>query len=206
MKNVKIPTCMNPFVVYVNGKKYSYPAGKYVNVPDDVALIIAQHRNAHTTEPQQAEPPFFFQETPDTWTEDQEHPGCYYSMVGDEKEWLNPPMVTGEEYRTTERSSVIWGRNMPVYTKLVYIGYGPVEGATKGKTIEHGIVPIRVIAVTHHVDSADESEVLPYRTQSQDLVANAYFDIAHNGGVSVMALTGNFDNVQIYAQVFYVKP
>ena len=24
--------------------------------------------------------------------EDKTHPGCYYRMIGDEKEWLNPPM------------------------------------------------------------------------------------------------------------------
>lgn len=35
--------------------------------------------------------------------ESAEYPGCYYRMVNGEKEWLNPPMVSGQEYRTTER-------------------------------------------------------------------------------------------------------
>ena len=30
-------------------------------------------------------------------------PGCFYRMVDGEKEWLNPPMEHGVEYRTTER-------------------------------------------------------------------------------------------------------
>lgn len=32
-----------------------------------------------------------------------DYPGCYYRMVGSEQEWINPPMVFGTEYRTTER-------------------------------------------------------------------------------------------------------
>lgn len=35
--------------------------------------------------------------------ESDEYPGCYYRMVDGEKEWRNPPMVDGQDYRTTER-------------------------------------------------------------------------------------------------------
>lgn len=35
--------------------------------------------------------------------ESDEYPGCYYRMVNGEKEWRNPPMVDGQDYRTTER-------------------------------------------------------------------------------------------------------
>ena len=35
--------------------------------------------------------------------EDPEHPGCFYRIVDGEKEWINPPMDLGVEYRTTER-------------------------------------------------------------------------------------------------------
>lgn len=37
--------------------------------------------------------------------ESEEYPGCYYRMVDGVTEWLNPPMVVGEEYRTTERNN-----------------------------------------------------------------------------------------------------
>lgn len=47
MKTVKIPTCANPFVVIVNGIKYTYPAGATMEVPDDVAEVIEQHYEAH---------------------------------------------------------------------------------------------------------------------------------------------------------------
>lgn len=40
--------------------------------------------------------------------------GCFYRMVGEEQEWINPPMVVGTEYRTTERFN-----GKPIYTALV---------------------------------------------------------------------------------------
>lgn len=33
-----------------------------------------------------------------------EHPGCFYRYVNGVEEWINPPMVGGKEYRTTERN------------------------------------------------------------------------------------------------------
>lgn len=39
--------------------------------------------------------------------------GSYYRMVEDEMEFINPPMVPGQEYRTTERYN-----GLPVYVKL----------------------------------------------------------------------------------------
>lgn len=54
-KTVKIPECMNPFEVIVNGKHYSYPAGTTQEVPDDVAAVIEAHEQAHEEQP--APPP-----------------------------------------------------------------------------------------------------------------------------------------------------
>lgn len=47
MKTVKIPECMNPFVVVVNHVEYSYPAGATVEVPDDIAVVIEHHQAYH---------------------------------------------------------------------------------------------------------------------------------------------------------------
>ena len=59
MKKVTIPTCANPFVVIVNGIKYTYPAGETVEVPDDVAAVIEQHDEAHNNPaPDPAIPPY----------------------------------------------------------------------------------------------------------------------------------------------------
>ena len=54
-----------------------------------------------------------------------EHAGCYYRIVGGETEWLNPPMVSGVEYRTTERHM-----GKVVYTKLINYGALGAENTT----------------------------------------------------------------------------
>ena len=43
------------------------------------------------------------QELANRMIESEEHPGCYYHMVGEEVEWLNPPLEDSVPYRTTER-------------------------------------------------------------------------------------------------------
>lgn len=69
--------------------------------------------------------------------EDTTYPGCFYRMVGSVKEWFNPPMVLGEEYRTTE-----YYKGKPVYAKLVYLDTMP--NATS-KSVAHGISNIEDI-------------------------------------------------------------
>lgn len=47
--------------------------------------------------------------------ESEDYPGCYYRMVGEEMEWINPPIdFGGSEYRTTERFN-----DLPVYVKHI---------------------------------------------------------------------------------------
>ena len=55
--------------------------------------------------------------------ESKEFPGCYYRIVDNVEEWINPPMLAGVEYRTTRRYN---GR--VVYTKL--IPYGSLSTAS----------------------------------------------------------------------------
>lgn len=54
------------------------------------------------------------------------YPGCFYRTVNGEAEWINPPMVAGEEYRTTER----WN-GKPVYIAL--LNFEKLPSATRGK-------------------------------------------------------------------------
>lgn len=58
MKKVQIPTCMSPFIVDVNGKRYIYPAGTEQEVPDEVAIIIENHNKGHEAKHAPTEPPF----------------------------------------------------------------------------------------------------------------------------------------------------
>ena len=45
--------------------------------------------------------------------ESAEYPGCYYRMDGTAVEWFDPPLISGVEYRTTERYL-----GKPVYIKM----------------------------------------------------------------------------------------
>lgn len=55
--------------------------------------------------------------------ESTEYPGCYYRTVDGEEEWLNPPMNTGVEYRTTDRYN-----SEPVYTRILECGQLSTDG------------------------------------------------------------------------------
>ena len=46
--------------------------------------------------------------------ESTDYPGCYYRTVEGVTEWVNPPMILGVEYRTTERY-----QGKPVYVMSV---------------------------------------------------------------------------------------
>lgn len=59
--------------------------------------------------------------------ESAEYPGCFYRTVNGVVEWLNPPMVPGVEYRTTERFFYN-GVYFPVYTMEIYCGPLPPSG------------------------------------------------------------------------------
>lgn len=60
--------------------------------------------------------------------ESTEYPGCYYRINGGVVEWLNPPLLAGIEYRTTERYN-----GSAVYTKLLDCG-----AVVNNKAVNHG--------------------------------------------------------------------
>ncbi len=53
-------------------------------------------------------------------TESAAHPGCYYRTADGQTEWVNPPMMPSEEYRTSERYG-----GKTVYTQLIDCGALP---------------------------------------------------------------------------------
>ena len=55
--------------------------------------------------------------------ESTDYPGCYYRTVDGVTEWVNPPMILGNEYRTTER----WN-GKPVY--VMALDFGPLPNNT----------------------------------------------------------------------------
>lgn len=73
-------------------------------------------------------------------TLDTTYPGCYYRYVDGIKEWINPPLVIGTEYCTTDR----WNGKR-VYTKLVDLGTLP--GRAGQKIVDHGAGATAVLQV-----------------------------------------------------------
>ena len=94
---------------------------------------------------------------------DATYPSCYYRTVDGVKEWLNPPMVSGVEYRTTER----W-MGKPVYTKIVSFGKLPnatsayVNWQPDSGTVSYVISAIAIAntgSVLNVIDSANTNNI-----------------------------------------------
>ena len=117
--------------------------------------------------------------------ESREYPGCYYRLVGDVKEWLNPPAVMGVEYRTAER----WQDHI-VYTMVVNLG-----AASNGKTVTHG---------------AGAKEIIRAAGKLANIPMPVYFGENFNASISValdiihIYETG-YDAVLSTAQLWYIK-
>lgn len=75
------------------------------------------------------------------------YPGCFYREVDGEMEWLNPPMLVGKTYRTTERY-----KGLPVYVMTGEVVMVSDNGhiAFRGPIIESEIVS--VYATAYYMD------------------------------------------------------
>ncbi len=118
--------------------------------------------------------------------ESEDFPGCFYHMVGDEMEWINPPMVLGECYRTTEVRD-----NKVVCIGTLDVGRLPDEGLPKTVDIPTawgavGIVEIRgnfhdssnctVVAGSH-----PDIRLMAFRNDSSE--SFSYLNIATSGSI-----------------------
>lgn len=106
-------------------------------------------------------------------------------------EWVNPPMLTGVEYRTTER---YWGK--PVYTQVINCGSMP--NIDNSKSVSIAALNVSVVTFisgwcTYY--SAIFDEKLLGMTMS-----------ANNLNIIVFNLNREFnDNAVMYAQIKYTK-
>ena len=99
-------------------------------------------------------------------------------------EWVNPPMVLGVEYRTTERY-----QGKPVYTKLVDCGKFPAPGSSK--QIAHGIsdcYPIRVTGQMSNSNTVPWSEA--YNIGADNIIIRLYAQtgFSDQSGTNTVAL------------------
>lgn len=101
---------------------------------------------------------------------DSSHPNCYYRMVNGVKEWINPPMIAGVEYRTTKRYN-----GNPIYTKNIDCGTMPV-GSSSGPmtaTVETGTNHLKITNWYIYAVSGDELCNFPM-ISSGEIVADAW--------------------------------
>lgn len=113
----------------------------------------------------------------------------YYSYTWHEWEVVNPPMIVGEEYRTTERYM-----GKPVYTKLIFCDTLP---NTTYKLFPHGAAVKQAIRC---VGQMSDGNSLPFRFN-----ATNYVEI-YAGPENVVIFAGNDKtNRSAYAQMWYVK-
>ena len=120
--------------------------------------------------------------------ESTDYPGCYYRTVDGAVEWLNPPMVVGTEYRTTER---FMGK--PVYVKLVDFGAG---ANNTEKSVEHGASTAIVIDYGGYAKSGNSALSVPWMSHSTLSVSNT---------VIVMTADANYSGYNVYVWIKYYK-
>ena len=108
--------------------------------------------------------------------ESTDYPGCYYRTVNGEKEWLNPPLVPGVEYITTERYN-----NTQVRKKLFRYENVPTGNSAFSAGLNSKIVDVAAYAST---------------TNAYDLIA-PYFDIFADRSACFLAQHRS-DDIEIY--------
>ena len=96
--------------------------------------------------------------------ESTEYLGCFYRVVNDETEWINPPMISGVEYKTTQRYM-----GEPVYCKVVEYtntaSFGAADTA-KAHNVPHGISNYNRAVFVRGFYGGTSSYPLPYRSQA----------------------------------------
>lgn len=114
--------------------------------------------------------------------------GCYYRIVDSYTEWINPPMVIGVEYRTTER---FLGK--PVYTKMVDCG-GAEDEKTTAHNVPAGCSIIRFVGTLGYMP-------LPIDWSTS---YKAYVSVTSEK-IKIKIGTDDYKNRQVYVQLFYTK-
>lgn len=134
--------------------------------------------------------------------ESEEHPGCYYRMVDGEQEWLNPPMLPLEGYRTSERFN-----GKPVYVTSVS-GTIDTSATFLGQTIECAAEDDTVIELNVLFIENNMVYTLPflesYETGAQ---LNAFVQINTSSGHKYLWLWRGYhaSETKVLAKIKYIK-
>lgn len=126
-------------------------------------------------------------------TESTTYPGCYYKTVNGVTEWINPPLVYGTEFRTTER----YGAKV-VYLKRIDFGNLP---SNTTKTVSIGVAPSKVVSVEGY-SLGDYLYPIPGGNAGS---LCDYWYIDSDGKLGVRTLTTELTNHKVYFTIKYVK-
>ena len=129
--------------------------------------------------------------------ESTDYPGCYYRTVDGVTEWVNPPMILGVEYRTTERYL-----GKPVYVMVVDCGVAPSKSETWIKINKEISRFISIDAVSYASDT--------YQTTIPDSVESCKAVLVMSSQspyILVKTTTDNFavNGYHVYARIKYTK-
>ncbi len=117
---------------------------------------------------------------------DETFPDCKYILSGDEREWINPPMVLNTEYRTTERFE-----GKAVYVKVIDCGTLPNDTT---KRVAHGIENVNVSTSIIFFDviaiSSQHIQQFPFVNLSGELQGKIFFSKNYIEVVSFADLSG----------------
>lgn len=109
-----------------------------------------------------------------------------------EWEWINPPMVPGVEYRTTNRFN-----RKTVYTKLLDCG-----AAANAKSITYDVTKTRLLDIVVNIGTYPARQ----KAAGDDDNTSAYYATYYLTGTSVTLYCGtSMVGQQSYAQIWYIK-
>lgn len=131
--------------------------------------------------------------------EDEEYPGCYYRMRDGEKEWLNPPMEFGVEYRTTERY-----RGEVIYIKRIYAASLP-DNSTM--SIDTQVPAYYIISIEGLVLDTDENvcHPIPFSLPNQTIPTCVISSVEYDGELLVYSAL-DLRHCEGYFTLKYRKP
>lgn len=107
--------------------------------------------------------------TENSQIEDTTYTGCYYRVVDAVKEWINPPMLEGTEYRTNKRYM-----GKPVYVQCGSIGALPNTNTTtftignSTDVVEH-IVDLEIECTKVSGENVGRKNFMPFITEAGEV-------------------------------------
>lgn len=123
--------------------------------------------------------------------------GCMYRKFGGITEWINPPMILGVEYRTTERYL-----GKPVYVKAIDFGELPNNSA---KSVAHGISNMDIFFMLYGHDTVNKRPIptpclsgnfdtqIGITATGSDVVIHTNYDPGGDSAIVVMKYTKTTD-------------